>query len=285
MKSHSAGETQFDEDSLTTVPQTLEGWSVLHQVFRIKWAAWKALDAAVRERAADEAASLITQMERAEDSHSAAFSILGHRGDLMLLHFRRSFDDLSLSEAAIANLTLGDFLEPATSYLSVVEIGLYELSVRLYASLAQRGLKPGSPEWRQAVDVEVAGQRDKMKERLYPKIPPARYLCFYPMDKKRGEQHNWYLLPIDERRRMMHEHGLVGRRFAGVVTQIISGSTGFDDWEWGVDLFAEDPLVFKKLIYEMRFDEASAIYALFGPFQIGIRRSPAELRNMLVGQS
>src|SRR5713101_6045915 len=208
MKSHSADETQFDQNSLTTVPQTLEGWSVLHQVFRIRWAAWRALDAAVREHVADEATSLIARMEQAEDGHSAAFSILGHKGDLMLLHFRRSFEDLSRSEAAVASLTLGDFLEPVTSYLSAVEIGLYELSVRLYSSLAQQGLKPGSPEWRQAVDTEVAGQRDKMTQRLYPKIPPTRYLCFYPMDKKRSAQHNWYALPIDERRRMMHEHGL-----------------------------------------------------------------------------
>ena len=105
-----------------------------------------------------------------------------------------------------------------------------------------------------------------MAPRLFPAIPDAKYLCFYPMDRKRGEQVNWYTVPFAERQRMMHEHGMIGRRYADQVKQIISGSIGMDDWEWGVDLFADDPVVFKKLIYEMRFDEVSAVYALFGQF-------------------
>ena len=93
-----------------------------------------------------------------------------------------------------------------------------------------------------------------MAPRLDPPVPPHKYLCFYPMDKKRGEDRNWYTVPIDKRRDMMREHGMIGRRYTGRVKQIILGSIGFDDWEWGVDLFADDPLVFKQLIYEMRFD-------------------------------
>jgi len=120
---------------------------------------------------------------------------------------------------------------------------------------------------------------------LRPQVPPNRFLCFYPMDKKRGENKNWYDVPIGERRRMMKDHGLIGRRYAGKVKQIISGSIGFDDWEWGVDLFADDPLVFKKLIYEMRFDEASALYALFGPFYIGLRVPASGLAALLKGQT
>ncbi|MCY4188309.1 MAG: chlorite dismutase family protein, partial [Bryobacterales bacterium] len=108
---------------------------------------------------------------------------------------------------------------------------------------------------------------------------------FYPMNKKRGEQVNWYTRPIAERVQMMREHGMIGRRYAGQVKQIISGSIGFDDWEWGVDLFAEDPLVFKELIYEMRFDEASAVYADFGPFYIAIRLAAAELGGWLAGSA
>ena len=114
-------------------------------------------------------------------------------------------------------------------------------------------------------------QRQAMAPRLWPEIPPSKYLCFYPMDRKRGESVNWYTEPMADRQRMMHEHGMIGRRYAGEVRQIISGSIGFDDWEWGVDLFADDPLVFKKLIYEMRFDQVSAVYALFGTFFVGIR--------------
>ncbi|MGZ4732687.1 MAG: chlorite dismutase family protein, partial [Terriglobales bacterium] len=110
-----------------------------------------------------------------------------------------------------------------------------------------------------------------------------RYVSFYPMDRRRGEAKNWYSLPIEERARQMNEHGLIGRRYAGEVRQIITGSIGFDDWEWGVDLFAHDPLVFKKLIYEMRFDEVSAVYALFGQFYLGVRVPAAGLGKLLSG--
>jgi len=123
-----------------------------------------------------------------------------------------------------------------------------------------------------------------MRPRLFPAIPPNRYACFYPMDRKRGEDKNWYSLPIEERARQMGEHGMVGRRYAGEVKQIITGSIGFDDWEWGVDLFADDPLVFKKLIYEMRFDHVSAVYALFGQFYIGLRCPADQIGTLLEGE-
>src|SRR5450432_3048866 len=123
-----------------------------------------------------------------------------------------------------------------------------------------------------------------MQPRLFPDIPPHKYICFYPMDRKRGEEKNWYQLPMAERQRLMHEHGMIGRRYAGQVKQIISGSIGFDDWEWGVDLFADEPLVFKKLIYEMRFDEVSAVYALFGHFYVGVRVPAAQLEKLLGGE-
>src|SRR5438128_11062180 len=123
-----------------------------------------------------------------------------------------------------------------------------------------------------------------MKPRLFPSMPPNRYLCFYPMDRRRGEDKNWYTLPMEERQRQMNEHGLVGRRYAGEVKQIITGSIGFDDWEWGVDLFADDPIVFKKLIYEMRFDEASAWYAEFGPFYVGLQFRADQLPRLLEGE-
>jgi hydrogen peroxide-dependent heme synthase len=163
----------------------------------------------------------------------------------------------------------------------VIEIGLYEATVALHTRLAQENIRPRTPEWQRAVDEELASQRHKIAARLYPKIPNRRYLSFYPMDKKRDGEQNWYRLPMEERRRLMHDHGMVGRRFAGEVTQIISGSIGFDDWEWGVDLFADDPLVFKKLVYEMRFDEASASYARFGPFYVGIRLAAVDLHKTL----
>jgi chlorite dismutase len=105
------------------------------------------------------------------------------------------------------------------------------------------------------------------------------------MNKRRGEDRNWYMAAFEDRARMMREHGMIGRHYAGAVTQIISGSIGLDDWEWGVDLFADDPLTFKKLIYDMRFDEASAVYAEFGPFYVGLQFSPSELPRLLEGET
>jgi chlorite dismutase len=148
----------------------------------------------------------------------------------------------------------------------------------------ERGIEPHSDEWKRAIGDTLDRQKEAMRPRLFPPMPPNRYICFYPMDRRRGEDKNWYTLPIEERQRQMNEHGLVGRRYAGEVKQIISGSIGFDDWEWGVTLFADEPLVFKKLIYEMRFDEVSAVYALFGHFYVGVRCPAAELGQLLSGQ-
>jgi chlorite dismutase len=120
-----------------------------------------------------------------------------------------------------------------------------------------------------------------MHSRIYPEMPPAKFVCFYPMDRRRGETKNWYQLPMAERQRQMHDHGMIGRRYAGMVKQVITGSIGFDDWEWGVDLFADDPLVFKRLIYEMRFDEVSAVYALFGTFYVGQRLDATGVTKLL----
>ncbi len=262
------------------VPLTLEGASVLHQMFRVRWPAWKAATENRRQDALQEACAAFTGMEQ---SQTALFSLLGHKGDLMLLHFRPSFDELNQAELCVTQLQLAEFLEPTTSYLSVVELGLYESTVRLNATLEEKGIAPGTPEWEKETEEILNQQRTAMKPRLWPEVPPRRYCCFYPMDKKRGEVKNWYQVPIRDRQRLMHEHGLIGRRYAGSVKQIISGSIGFDDWEWGVDLFADDPLVFKKLIYEMRFDAASAAYALFGSFYIGLRFNATQIGTLLSG--
>jgi chlorite dismutase len=268
---------------MPAVPLTIEGYSVLHQMFRFRWADWRPLRPAHKQEMADEAAQVLSRWEQGITGQSALYSILGHKGDLLLLHFRESFEALNRAEIEFSQLRLSDYLEPATSYLSVIELGLYESSIKTYRELSQRGLEPHSEEWKQAVNETLARQRDAMRSRLYPEIPKARYVCFYPMDRRRGENKNWYTLPIEERARQMNEHGLVGRRYAGEVKQIITGSIGFDDWEWGVDLFADDPLVFKKLIYEMRFDEVSAVYALFGHFYVGVRCSWCSLGKLLSG--
>ena len=202
----------------------------------------------------------------------------------MLVHFRQSFDELKQTELQLAQLRINDYLEPTTSYLSVIELGLYESTLKVYKELAERGIEAHSEEWNREIKETLARQKEAMHPRLFPEMPKHRYISFYPMDRRRGEDKNWYMVPIEERARQMNEHGLVGRRYAGEVKQIITGSIGFDDWEWGVDLFAADPLVFKKLIYEMRFDEVSAVFALFGHFYVGVRCPAAELGKLLSGE-
>jgi hydrogen peroxide-dependent heme synthase len=258
------------------MPLTVEGASVLHQMMRVRWPSWRQLPQSERDGIARDTAGALGTM-----NNSALFSLLGHKGDLMIVHFRDSFDELNDVETGLRKLPLFDYLEPTTSYLSMVELGLYESSQKVYAGLADRGLQPYSPEWTGEIEQVLKRQREAMRVRLYPEIPGAKYLCFYPMDRKRGEDKNWYQVPMAERARMMHEHGMIGRRYAGTVKQIITGSIGFDDWEWGVDLFADDPLVFKQLIYEMRFDEVSAVYALFGTFYVGRRLNAADLPSWL----
>jgi peroxiredoxin len=266
------------------VPETLEGWSVLHQMFRVRWGLWRALPEAERRALASDAVRALAEMYRGEGGATATTTLLGHKADLMLVHFRKSFEDLQAAQLRIARLGIAPFLEPTTSYVSVVELGMYEMTAQIHSRLAEKGLTTGSKEFEEAFDAELGEQRKRVAPRLFQEVPPRRYVCFYPMNKRRGEDKNWYAVPVEERARMMRDHGVIGRHYAGAVTQIISGSIGFDDWEWGVDLFADDPVVFKKLIYEMRFDEASALYAEFGPFYVGLQFSPAEISRFLEGE-
>jgi chlorite dismutase len=268
---------------LPAVPLTIEGYATLHQMMRFRWTAWRALAEAARKEITAEATSVLAAMESKPNGQSALFSLLGHKGDLMFVHFRESFDQLNQAELDLARLRLSDFWEPTSSYLSVIELGLYESSLKNYKALADQGVEAHSEQWKEIIQEILARQREAMKPRLFPQMPANRYLCFYPMDRRRGEDKNWYSLPMEERQRQMNEHGLVGRRYAGEVKQIITGSIGFDDWEWGVDLFADDPLVFKKLIYEMRFDHVSAVYALFGSFYVGLRCPATSLHELLEG--
>ncbi len=274
------------------VPLTLEGSSLLHQFFRFDWKAWRATAAADRERIAAQAVELLTSLESSQQGEDGAeariqtalFSELGHKGDLILIHFRDSFEALNQVELSLAQTELYDYLSPTHSYVSVVELGLYESSRKTYEAASALGFATHSAEWNAEISSTLARQSAAMAPRLYPTVPKSRYMCFYPMDRKRGEQVNWYTVPFAERQRMMHLHGMIGRRYADQVKQIISASIGMDDWEWGVDLFAEDPVVFKKLIYEMRFDEVSAVYALFGQFYIGVRLPLDGLREWLEGK-
>jgi chlorite dismutase len=270
---------------LPMAPMTLDGASVLHQMFRVRWEAWKGCDPACQSQTLREASEWLDEAAAAPaGSQSAAFAMLGHKGDLMLLHFRPDFPRLLAAQAEVRKLRLFEYLEPVGSYVSAVELGLYESTRKMFDELAAKGLEQGTEAWANAVEETLERQRRAMAVRLHPEIPSMQYLCFYPMDKKRGEQRNWYAEDFATRQRMMQEHGAIGRRYAGLVKQVISGSIGFDDWEWGVDLFADNALLFKQLVYEMRFDEASAVYGLFGAFYLSLRLKPEGLAAFMAGE-
>lgn len=272
-----------EEQANSEVPQTLEGWYVLHDVYRLNWPAWRALAAERRTAVSREASEWSRPLIEPQRGDSAVYSVISQKGDFMWIHYRPTPDDINAVELSFRQLGLYEFLEPAYSYFSVIEVSLYEVMAIAMKRLADRGLKPGTPEHEAAKAEEMERQKAHLSERLYRKIPPQRYVCFYPMNKRRGEQVNWYALPLAERRAMMRSHGTIGHKYHEIVTQVIAGSTGLDDWEWGVSLHSDDAVTFKKLVYEMRFDPASALYAEFGPFYLGIRADAAGLEALLEG--
>jgi hydrogen peroxide-dependent heme synthase len=262
------------------VPETLEGWSLLHLMYRVRWDRLRGMADADRRQLAQEAVNALS----VPDAGATAFvQMLGHKADLMFVCFRRGFEQLAQAQLALSQTRLHDHLEATTSYVSIVELGMYEMTAKLHEQVGAKH-KPGTDDFEQAFDAEMESQRQRVMSRLFIDLPAWRYICFYPMNKRRGETQNWYSEPFARRASMMREHGMIGRHYSGKVTQIISGSIGYDDWEWGVDLFAQDPLVFKRLIYEMRFDEASAKFAEFGPFYTGLQFAPAQLDTFLRGE-
>ena len=267
----------------TEAPETIEGWFVQHDVYAVQWPQWRALAPEKRDAIIEESAAWFSAQALPEQGSSAFFSLVGHKGDLLLTHFRPSLEALNRVKLSLCQTDLFAYLRPSYGYLSVIELGLYEAISAVQRKLTASGLTAGTAAYEEAYQPELHQQKTALHDRLYPPMPPEPYLCFYPMNKKRGETHNWYALSMDERRQLMRGHGMVGRKYAGKVKQIISGSIGFDDWEWGVSLFAADPLVFKKLVYEMRFDPVSALYGEFGEFFVGIRFEPAAIGALLSG--
>ena len=265
-------------EHMSAAPKTLEGWYALHEMYAVDWPRWNSVPEAERDAITAEASALLESQEHPAEGHSAYFTVLTQKADLCVMHWRRSLELLRREEVAFARTRLRAYLLPTYSYLSVVELGTYELATHATAMLKRAGREPGSEGWEQALQAELERMA---RPRLFPAVPSGRYLCFYPMNKRRGEQVNWFDLLAEERADFMRGHGEIGRRYAGQVVQVISGSVGLDDWEWAVTLFADDPLVFKKLIYEMRFDPASSRYALFGPFYVGMRFAPSALGQVL----
>lgn len=263
-------------------PATFEGWYTLHQVFSVDWAAVGTLDEGASDGLRNSAQSLIERLaEPAGAGWSGAYQLVGGGADLILVHFRETAEELSEVELEIRRSPLGPLLWLEYDYLSITEAGLYHATAEA-ASQAE----PGSKEYQALLEELMEAERESphIGYRLYPRVPEGmKYLSFYPMTKRREQGDNWYTLPVSERNRLMREHGLTGRRYAGRIYQVITGSVGFDDWEWGVTLFAHDLLDIKRIVTEMRYDEASSRYGEFGNFYTGIRTEPKDLATRLFG--
>ena len=213
-----------------------EGWGVLHLFYTVDRERADAEPGGAK-RVLDAVASLET------DEHQVlVFTVLGHKADLGIMALGPDVARLQAFQHELAAAPL-----------------LLEWS---YVSLTERS--------------EYTDDEERARARLYPTLPRKRAICFYPMSKRRDPGANWYSLPFEERKRLMGGHARVGREYAGRVLQLITGSTGLDDWEWGVTLLADDPTALKEIVYDMRFDEVSAQYAEFGPFVMGLLLEPAE---------
>lgn len=260
-------------------PATLEGWYALHQMFRMDW---QAVSRAWTVHAfADAARALFAELnEGAAEGWSEPARLVGAGGaDWMFIHFRPALDELAAVQRAVATSPLAPYLALTYEYLSVTEAGLYHAT----AEAAKAG-EPGTEAFVRSLEEAKAAELASahVRSRLYPTVPEEmRYVSFYPMSKRRGETANWYGLGVRERSLLMREHGMTGRRYAGRIFQVITGSVGLDDWEWGVTLFARDPLDFKRIVTDMRYDEASAVYGEFGRFFTGIRFAPGGWEGML----
>ena len=253
--------------------QTLEGWYALHEIFALDRTKWRAMPSLARMEWKEGATTALHELAKPEDGGwTLPVVLIGSTAELMLVHFRPTLDGLGAAQRRLTREAVSDVLRPAYSFLSITEAGLFGAAAKAVAEAAKRGGTPGDEEFERQMAMRAEAERasEHVQKRLYPERPADMpYVCFYPMSKRRAPGQNWYGLPIEERSRLMQEHGMTGRKYAGRILQIITGAIGFDAWEWGVTLFARDPLDFKKLLTEMRHDEVSAEYAEFGPFYVG----------------
>ncbi len=260
-----------------------QGWHCLHLFYRIEFGQWQLLSAEEQRGAKTSLSSLVQEIRALEATQLLTLSMVTPKADFGFMLITPDLHDANRIEKRLS-LSLGaDMLLPIYSYLSLTEESEYTTSDDDYARTLEneQKLKPGSAEFVQAMKSFRERMEKYRQDRVYPTLPDWPVVCFYNMSKRRGEERNWYTLPSEERRRLMLGHGAVGRQYAGKVKQLITGSTGLDDAEWGVTLFAHDTFQIKAIVYQMRFDAVSAEYADFGEFYIGIQLPLDELFQRL----
>jgi chlorite dismutase len=247
-----------------------EGWHCLHLYYRVDPAALSRLDESVRAEGRAELLRLLDPEREGAPQRMQCSLISGHKADLglMLLDPDPLLID-SVTQAVRAS-GLGPAFVPVYSFVSITEVSEYVPTIEQYGErLRQDGTAATDPAYQAKINAYAQRLPAMNKQRLYPDFPPLPVFCFYPMNKIRDPNANWYQLPFSERSALMAEHATSGIKFAGRVSQLITASTGFDDWEWGVTLWGRNPESIKEIVYTMRFDRASARYAQFGPFYLG----------------
>lgn len=261
-----------DREIQPLVPR--EGWHVMHLFYHIDHGQWALLSEEERRESKTNLTELVGEIRSTPDTHLLAFSIATPKADL---GFMLLTPDLHLANQYEKQLTLSlgpDILTPVYSYLSQTESSEYTTTREQYGEetlAAEKGLTPGSTEYEAALKEFDDRMAHYLQHRLYPALPDWPVICFYPMSKRRSGGDNWYSLPFEDRKRLMAGHARVGRTYSGRILQLITGSTGLDEHEWGVTLLAKDTIDIKSIVYEMRFDEVSARYGEFGDFYIGMQ--------------
>lgn len=259
-----------------------QGWHCLHLFYRIEFGQWQLLSAEEQRAAKVALSSLVQEVRATKSTQLLTLSMVTPKADLGFMLITPDLHEANRIEKRLGLVLGADVLMPVYSYLSLTEESEYRMTDAEYArTLHEQKLNPDTPEFIEAMNAFRERMGKYRHDRVYPSLPDWPVVCFYNMSKRRGEQRNWYTLPGDERRRLMLGHGTVGRKYAGKVKQLITGSSGLDDAEWGVTLFAHDTFQIKAIVYEMRFDAVSAEYGEFGEFYIGLQLPLDELFQRL----
>ena len=260
------------EEITPIVPR--EGWHVMHLFYHVDHAQWALYSDDEKRQAKIRLTELVQEIRATPDTHLLIFSIATPKADLGFMLLTPDLQVANMYEKQLS-LSLGpEILSPSYSYLSQTESSEYTTTREQYAAdtlVAEKGLTEGTPEFEAALKEFDERMGHYLKHRLYPVLPDWPVICFYPMSKRRSGSDNWYSLTFEQRRELMGGHARVGRTYSGRILQLITGSTGLDEYEWGVTLLAKDTIDIKAIVYEMRFDEVSARYAEFGDFYIGMQ--------------